>query len=32
VELITNAGRYTQAAMVSNAFEVPIPGDKRPLQ
>ncbi len=31
VELITNAGRYTQAAMVANAFDVPVPGEKRPL-
>lgn len=26
VELITNAGRYTQAAMVTNAFEITKPG------
>jgi 4-carboxymuconolactone decarboxylase len=31
VELVTNSGRYTQAAMVVNAFEVPTPGDAHPL-
>ena len=31
VELVTNSGRYTQAAMVANAFEVPTPGDAHPL-
>lgn len=31
VELVTNAGRYTQAAMVVNAFEVATPGDQHPL-
>lgn len=31
VELVTNAGRYTQAAMVCNAFDVPIPGGRRPI-
>jgi 4-carboxymuconolactone decarboxylase len=31
VELVTNSGRYTQAAMVINAFEVATPGDQHPL-
>jgi 4-carboxymuconolactone decarboxylase len=31
IELVTNSGRYTQAAMVANAFEVPTPGDAHPL-
>jgi 4-carboxymuconolactone decarboxylase len=31
IELVTNSGRYTQAAMVINAFQVPVPGDAKPL-
>jgi len=31
IELVTNSGRYTQAAMVANAFEVSTPGDAHPL-
>ena len=31
IELVTNAGRYTQAAIVVNTFEVPTPGNRHPL-
>jgi 4-carboxymuconolactone decarboxylase len=29
IELVTNTGRYCQAAIVSNCFEIEIPGGKR---
>jgi 4-carboxymuconolactone decarboxylase len=31
LELVTNCGRYTQAAIVVNCYEVPTPGDKHPM-
>jgi 4-carboxymuconolactone decarboxylase len=31
IELVTNAGRYTQSAVVVNAFEVAAPGDAHPM-